>query len=60
MKEVNEAIKIVTELKPYFLQKNFFVMLINCWFNKKCSKISANKNVNNSSICTFVLAGVGM
>lgn len=59
MNGVNEATKIIAELRPYFLQKTFFMMLINYWFNKKCSRISANKNVNNSSICTFELTGVG-
>ncbi len=33
MKEVNEATEIVTELEPYFLQKTFFVMLINYRLN---------------------------
>lgn len=53
MKEVRLLTKIITELMQYFLQKTFFVMLINCSLNKKRSKIGLNKNVNNSTVFTF-------
>lgn len=60
MKEVRVVTKIITELMQYFLQKTFFVMLINCSLNKKRSKIGLNKNVNNSTVFTFDYAGVGL
>lgn len=50
MKEVGNTIEIVAELMQYFLQKTFFVMLINYGFDKKQSKISENYTVNNSTV----------
>lgn len=43
-------------IDPYFLQKSFFVMLINNFLAEKHSRISKNKNVNNSTVFTFVLS----
>lgn len=60
MNVVRVATKIITELEQYFLQKSFFIMLINRPLNKKCSKISSNKYVNKSTLFTFTEAGVGL
>lgn len=60
MKEVRAVTKIITELMQYFLQKTFFMMLINYALNKKCSKIGLIKYVNNSTVFTLMQAGVGL
>lgn len=59
MRKVNYVIKIVAEVMQYFLQKTFFMMLINCCLNEKSRKMGLNKNVNNSFTRTLQLTGVG-
>lgn len=53
MKGIRTATSIITELAQYFLQKTFFMMLINHPLNEKCSKISGMINVNNPAVITF-------
>jgi hypothetical protein len=60
MKEVVIVFKIAPELAQYFMQKTFFLMLINYRLNKKRSKIGENINVNNSSIFTYALQPLGL
>jgi hypothetical protein len=54
MKGITAATEIITDLAQYFLQKTFFLMLINYALNKKCSKYSVIKYVNNPSVVAIV------
>jgi len=60
MKGIRTTTEIVTELAQYFLQKTILLMLINHPLNKKHSKYSISKYVNNPAVHSFEGVGVGL